>query len=383
MARPPREPSYCHHKPSHLGYAKFRRPDGSGYDTVYFPGAHGSAESRAAYHAALHAWAQGRPVGGRRAAKPASPIVGDLAAEFLRIAPSIYVKGGRPTSELRVIQGALAPLLELFAELPTADYGLAQQDALRAALTRRPLARGSRQKTLSASTVAHYLARVRSLFRWGEGRGLVPRGTAAGLAGAGGLGSGGRRRAATAAGRPRPADLFAVGCVQLCAPPPVRAMIWLGLLNGMRPGGVVALRPCDVDRRGPLWLYREPVDQAAKTGGEVHWLGARAQAILGPWLDAAPAPDAPVFAASQRPWMRRRRGYSVGYYRETIHVVCDRLGVPRFGPHSLRHNHATLVRRQFGLEAARARLGHAASAMTLSYAEPDYDLVKKIAEAIG
>jgi integrase len=48
-------------------------------------------------------------------------------------------------------------------------------------------------------------------------------------------------------------------------------------------------------------------------------------------------------------------------------------------PHQLRHNAATFLRKEFGLETARIILGHRSSAITEVYAEQDQ---QKAMEAI-
>jgi integrase len=54
--------------------------------------------------------------------------------------------------------------------------------------------------------------------------------------------------------------------------------------------------------------------------------------------------------------------------------------VPPWHPHQLRHNAATWLRREFGLETARVVLGHASADVTEGYAEADFG---KAAEAMG
>jgi site-specific recombinase XerC len=49
----------------------------------------------------------------------------------------------------------------------------------------------------------------------------------------------------------------------------------------------------------------------------------------------------------------------------------------------LRHSAATDIRRQFGLEAAQAVLGHATLGVTQLYAEKDMEAAKRIMGAIG
>jgi site-specific recombinase XerC len=57
--------------------------------------------------------------------------------------------------------------------------------------------------------------------------------------------------------------------------------------------------------------------------------------------------------------------------------------IPRWAPNQLRHNHATDVRRQYGLEAAGAALGHAKMSVTEIYAERDETLALRVAAEIG
>lgn len=52
-------------------------------------------------------------------------------------------------------------------------------------------------------------------------------------------------------------------------------------------------------------------------------------------------------------------------------------------PHQLRHNAATSIRKAFGLEAARAILGHRSVSTTQIYAEIDQDRVDKVIKQIG
>ena len=52
-------------------------------------------------------------------------------------------------------------------------------------------------------------------------------------------------------------------------------------------------------------------------------------------------------------------------------------------PHQLRHAAATRIRRQYGLEAARAVLGHKSLAITEVYAEQDTAKVEEIARLAG
>lgn len=60
-----------------------------------------------------------------------------------------------------------------------------------------------------------------------------------------------------------------------------------------------------------------------------------------------------------------------------------RQGNPCRGPHQLRHNAATNVRREFGLEAAQLLLGHAKADVTQLYAEVNELKAIEVAQKIG
>jgi len=57
--------------------------------------------------------------------------------------------------------------------------------------------------------------------------------------------------------------------------------------------------------------------------------------------------------------------------------------VPRWGAHRLRHNAATYLRKEFGLDVARVILGHSSPAVTEVYAEVDREKALKVMEQVG
>ena len=52
-------------------------------------------------------------------------------------------------------------------------------------------------------------------------------------------------------------------------------------------------------------------------------------------------------------------------------------------PHQLRHNAATKLRKEFGIDAARVVLGHRSAAVTEIYAELDHTKAAEIMGRIG
>jgi integrase len=139
--------------------------------------------------------------------------------------------------------------------------------------------------------------------------------------------------------------------------PPVRAMIELQRVTGMRPGEVCAMRPCDLDTAGATWLYRPPAHKMAYRGKpRVVALGPRAQAIVKPFLPMkvddylfSPARAieeqraarraarvVPIWPKQETARARRRNSkprrapgpcYTAHSYNRTVAYACERAGV--------------------------------------------------------
>ena len=75
--------------------------------------------------------------------------------------------------------------------------------------------------------------------------------------------------------------------------------------------------------------------------------------------------------------------YDVRAYTHAIHRACRRAGVPVWGPNRLRHNAGTMIRREFGLDVARAVLGHSDADTTTIYAERDREIAVAAMERVG
>ena len=149
----------------------------------------------------------------------------------------------------------------------------------------------------------------------------------------------------------KPAKLELVNALLPHMSRPLAAMVRLQLATGMRPGEVCALRPCDIDRGGAIW-------------------NVAMRCRLSPALRRRAG-------ESQRDWRARLAGPDNAVYKAWLRSNC-------FHPHQLRHNYATAVRRDFGLEAAQLTLGHASAAITDAvYAERDEAKVLEIAAKIG
>ncbi len=186
----------------------------------------------------------------------------------------------------------------------------------------------------------------------------------------------------------------------------VWAMVELQRRTGMRPGEVCSMRTADIDTSGKVWTYTPASHKTEHHGKErkIH-LGPQAQEILRQWLrpELAAYLFSPAEAMAERVVNKRAKRktpvqpsqknrakkkpektpgevYDVASYRRAIAYGCKRADVPKWHPHQLRHNSATMLRKEFGLDTARAVLGHSSTAVTEVYAELDRD---KAAEAMA
>jgi integrase len=85
--------------------------------------------------------------------------------------------------------------------------------------------------------------------------------------------------------------------------------------------------------------------------------------------------------------------YTVDSYRRAIEYGIkaangepgrgENQAVPHWHPHQLRHNAATRLRREFGLDVARAVLGHSSPVVTEVYAELDGAKAAEAMERVG
>jgi integrase len=274
------------------------------------------------------------------------------------------------------------------------------------------------------------------MFRWAVSEELVSESTHAALATVAGLQRGRSPAREREPVKPVP-DAF-VDAVLPFVLSPVRAMIELQRLTGMRPGEAVVMRGIDLDTSGEVWLYRPGSDQGPNGQHKTAHHGRQRVVALGPLAKEVIRPfltlDTQAFLFSSRRGveqmridMRARRKtavqpsqqnrhkrkpqrqpgvrYTVMSYGRAIGRGCEladlaarqkaiddgmdrqeaeaHIFVPHWHPNRLRHSHASEVRRRFGLEAAQCVLGHSQANVTQIYAERDLGLAAQVAKKMG
>ena len=388
-------PSYRKHKPSGQAIVVF---DGK---TNYL-GPWNSKSSREAYHRLLGEWeASGRQAYPPDAFNPADKItVTEVLARYWRFAATYYSKGdGKWPREMARVKSACKPWKELYGATAMCDFGPLALKVVRSKFIEAGLSRG---------VVNSYIRVIKRVVKWAVADELIEPTIYQGLAAVAGL----RRGRGDARDTPpvEPVADTHVDAIKPFISRQVWAIIELQRLSGMRPGEVVIMRGCDLDVTGGLWLYKPPQHKTVHLGYErVVDIGPQAQSVIRPFLqaDLEAYLFSPRDAQAERNAERRKQRqtpmtpsqakrkpkrkpvrapdqrYSVASYRRAIQRACEKAGVPGWSPHQIRHGYGTRIRKQYGLEASRALLGHRSMVTSETYAELDRTRVAHIVLEVG
>jgi integrase len=388
----PRTPSYRHHKPSGQAVVTLDGRD-------FYLGRYGTAESRAEYDRMIAEWL----TNGRRLPAASSTVGSDLAVNemllsYLDHVDAYYVKNGKPTVEPGNIRLAIRPLRQLYGLTPARNFGPLGLKAVRKAMVDGGLCR---------SEINRRIGRLVRAFKWAVSEEMVPPSVHQALQTVPGLRRG---RADVRESEPvKPVPAAFVEAIRPHVSRQVWSMVELQRLSGMRPGEVVSMRTIDLDTSGKVWSYIPESHKTEHHGRRrlIHF-GPRAQAVLKPWLrtDLAASLFSPAEAMAERQAAKREKrktpvqpsqrgrakpkpsktpgdAYTVESYRRAITYGCGLAGVPKWHPHQLRHSAATQLRKEFGLDVARAVLGHSSPAVTEVYAELDLTKASEAMERVG
>lgn len=412
MARPKSsKPAYCLHKAR--GYA-FVKIDGR-----QFPlGRHGSPESHDMYDRLIGEWiARGRRSPIVTAAEPSQTIVvAEVINAFWKHCQEYHVSPeGEPAKEQHHFKQALAIVNRLYGPTPATVFGPLALKSVRAEMLKPVTSlnpRTRRKRTLPAWSrkyVNRQVGRIKYAFRWAVENELISGSVYHALCSVAGLRCGHTEARETAP--IKPVLIAYVDAVLPLVPRQVKAIIQLQLLSGARPGEVCAMRGRDIDMTGGVWIYSPAKHKTAHHGHtrEIR-IGPKAQAVIKPFLksDLQAYLFSPAEADKERrakftkarvtpkkygnrPGTNRKKHpaktpgerYTTGSYRCSITSACIKAGVPPFHPHQLRHNAATALRKEFGIEAARIILGHRSAAVTTIYAEADTLKATEIMAKVG
>ena len=384
----PKTPKLRHHKASGQGLVVLN-------GRAIYLGRYDLPETRQQYHRLVAEW----EATGRRPPGPAQNelTVMELCAAFWRHAEEYYRRpDGRSSSSLDGYRMAMGHARRLYGRTRAVDFGPVALKTVRTAMVADDWSRRTCNKATNL---------LRRIFRWGVAEQMIPPTVATALAAVEPLHRGRTTARETARVRPVPED--DIDAVEEHVSRQVWGLIRLQRYTAARPGELVKLRATDIDMSGDVWTVRlADHKEIHRDLARTLYLGPRAQAVIDEFLTPARPADAPLFSpreayrelaqrgahCARRPGQAatpRKTGrsvgstYSVASYRRAIERGCLAASVPAWTPHRLRHNAATEIRRQFGLEAAQVILGHRDAQVTQLYAERDEAKAIKIAALVG
>ncbi|QDS99334.1 tyrosine-type recombinase/integrase [Adhaeretor mobilis] len=315
----------------------------------------------------------------------------ELIFVYRRHASSYYVKYGKVTREAELIVELTTLLGKKHGDEPVDEFGPVQLDNFRDDLIV--------ERDWSRKVINKQISRLIRMFKWAVGKEMCAAEVPLQLSALGGLKKG-RTDARETSGVSSVDDTLIEQTLPYL-PEIISDMVRFQRLTSARPGEVCALRPCDIDRSGEVWVY---TPDAHKT--EHHeksrsvYIGPQAQQMLASYLVRDEkkfcfSPEESIARARQRqqklhdkPWKRTAlrppaERYQVASYRVAIRRACKKAGVEVWTPNQLRHTGATEIRKKFGLEAAQVICGHEKADVTQVYAERDRQLAEKVAKEVG
>ncbi|AQT68052.1 site-specific tyrosine recombinase XerC [Anaerohalosphaera lusitana] len=340
--------------------------------------------------------------------------IAELCKAYMAHAREYYKKAdGSPGKEVKQIEYSIKPLVNRFGNLSIDEFGPLKLVEVREQMIGRGWCR---------NLINQRVGRLKRMFKWAVSREIASSVLYNSLATVEGL-----RKGRTAAKESRPIKPVSEDHVHKSLPymtKVVANMVELQLLTGMRPGELVIMRPCDIEKSEDIWHYCPERHKNDYRGFKrIISIGPRGQEILRPYL--LRSPEAYCFSpaeserqrlsklhqerktppgygnrpgSNRRPEPKRKPGecFTSGTYGNSVRkaVKAARRDVekrggdpdkelPKWTPYQLRHTAATKARKLFNYETAGALLGHSNMSATQIYAERNQGLADMAAQKFG
>lgn len=377
-------------KPPKYGYHKT-----SGRARVIWKGHHiwlgqyGSPESKQKYARIVAAIASdGRPPDDCLPMAASVLTIDELSMAYKAWAAGHYQDDGIPTKRYMTIDRVATLLCKLYGDLPATAFGPRELTAFRTSL----IIRESDGTPRNRHTINDFVLITVGMYRWAAEHGQVSADVWQALTAVSPLKAG--RSNAAEPKRIEPADIADVAATCALLPRTLSTLVWVQLWTGMRSGEAVSMRVGDIDRSGPVWIYR-PAKHKTQHKGKMREIAIPecAQELLQHYVDAAKLDGneylfSPERAQRERGRQRVRKGslrtkYASDVYGKAITRAAKEAGVPHWHPHQLRHTYATAAKSEAGWEAARVLLGHSSAATTEIYVEEDRRIAMMSADKVA
>jgi integrase len=413
VQRKTRVPSYRLHKQS--GQAIVTLTDGYGGRRDVLLGKHGTKETKAEYKRVVLEWeANDRSL---LQQAPTDITIAELIDLYWHHVQTYYRRlDGSETQEVSCMMYSLRPLNYMHGKTLVKDFGPSALKAVRELMVNgyaHP--KYGTQESLCRNEINKRVKRIRRMMKWGIENEIVPANVLLALQAVAALKRG--RSDAHESPGVKPIARAVVEDTLPLLRPTMQDMVMIQLQAGMRPGELITMRACDIYMSGPIWLYRPPQHKTLHHGHDrVIAIGPRGQEIIKRLLTMNV--EAPLFSTSRlmeeraaamraarktpvqpsqqnrrkrNPKKRRGAQYTVQSYGRGIAEAIKRHNegkpegehIPHWAPNQLRHLRALELKRQFGLDVARAVLGHKQPCVTEMYAGVDTATAAEAMSKIG
>lgn len=320
--------------------------------------------------------------------------IAELSVKYLEFCQGYYSKDGKPTNEFLGVRDSVLHFCNTTEEMGVDEilprHLIEFQDYL--------IGLDHARKTIN-----QHVGRIKRMIKWACSRGYAPAIKHHEMLCVEGLKKG--RSKAREPGKVLPADLQSVQAVLPFLSPPIRGMVQIQYLCGMRPEEVCGMCGKNIQMGNDIWLY-SPQEHKGE------WLDLSlikaipkaAQEVLRPFL--RDDPEEYLFRpADGRAWAyeRMRKGkprkkksrprkynpcYCTAAYGRALKTgfeLAKKNGVTAFTPFSpnqLRHAIATEIRKRHGQQKAQVWLGHRHLSTTAIYAEREVEELLSVAKAL-
>jgi len=248
---------------------------------VYLPGLYNSPESLKAYKEQMDLIFE------ERLSEKTEPqtitlktnqlTVAELVAAFLKWGETYYVKNGKPTGTNEDHELASRPLVELYGNFKVDKITQLELIAIQEFLVTKGLSR----KHLNAR-----IGRIKRIFNWGTGRGIISHDVAGRLKFVENLKKG--RTKAREAPKPKPVADSVVEATLPHLSPVVADMVQIHRVIGSRPDEVCSMTWNQIDNSDDIWIYCPGHKMDYRDILKALPLGKKCQAILERYKDTPP-----------------------------------------------------------------------------------------------
>ncbi|WP_010587125.1 tyrosine-type recombinase/integrase [Schlesneria paludicola] len=293
--------------------------------------------------------------------------INELVLLYVEHARSYYAKDGKPNDEFHCIASAVRPLLDLAGETAISDFGPLSLKAVRESMIQSNA--DQERKPWTRDYINKAVSRIRRVFKWGVSQELFGPAVLQRLQSLEPLLKG-RTDAKDNPARSA-VPLETIEAVRNEVKERIRDMMDIAVLTGARPGELVYLTVEMIDSSADVLRVVLPEHKMRYKGRRrVLYFGPKAQLIVKKHIKGKSKKD--------RLFPIRR-----GTFSNSIKRACDKLKIPRFTGHWLRHNAGTQFRKLGGLDAAQVMLGHSHADVTQIYADADDEQAIEIAREHG